>query len=241
MAGLKHEAALKASESAFKDAMGHLEIDTILQTQFLYTRYMNHPSNAGWPQWKVLGTEQHHDLKMTDDITLPIRYDIMVEERKTGKVLIGDFKYTYDFWQFGDHDLNGQMPKYIYVMNANGITVHGGFLEEVRTRPLGKEKASDPKNLWRRTYYYPSIRKKRAVIKQHLSAGMEIQEFWDMTDEEREFKAIPVLDRYGICKGCFFREACATNLDGGDVELFLDMHFTQNTYGYNDEIVKDAL
>jgi hypothetical protein len=233
---------MNAAMTAFKDAVCHLEIATIMQTQFLFTRYMNHPDNAGWPQWKVLGTEQHHDLKMTDDVTLPIRYDIMVEEKKNGKILIGDFKYTYDFWRYEDHDLNGQMPKYIYVMNANGIQVHGGFLEEVRTRDLGKEKASDPKNTWRRTHYTPSITKKRAVIKQHLSASLEIQQFRDLTDEERDFKAIPVLDRYGICKGCFFRGPCATYLDGGNVELELSMGFVQNTYGYNDQLdVKDTL
>lgn len=242
MAGLNHDAAMKAAESAFKDAVGHLEIAIIMQTQFLFTRYMNHPDNKGWPYWRVINTEQHHDLKMNDDITLPLRYDIMVEERATGKVLIGDFKYTYDFWRFGDHDLNGQLPKYIYVMNANGIQVHGGFLEEIRTRELGKEKASQPKNLWRRTQYRPTLEKKRNLIKQHLLASMEITDFWNLpTDEEREFKAIPVLDKYGICKNCFFREACATYLDGGDVDLYLDMHFTQNTYGYNEQISEELV
>lgn len=227
-----HESSLKAAEETFtKAAQGGVDIATVLETKSLFNRYMGF--HEGWPDWKLLGTEQLLVVKITDSITLPIRYDLMVEEIKSGRRLVGDFKFTYDFWRPDEHQLNSQMPKYISVLNSNGQKVDGGFLEEVRTRPLGKEKSSDHRNLWRRTYYYPSIAKKRNALKQHISASMEIMEYRSLPDDERDYKAIPVLNKHGACKVCNFKSLCASKLDGKDIEYDIKVDFIQNTYGYN--------
>lgn len=238
--GKSHDAALQYSEEVFTKylaATGNVEL--ILKTKQLYMRYQQF--HKGWPDLKILSVEERFDLPLTDDLVLPIRYDTMVEERTSGKRLIGDYKFTYDFWSVDDHRLNAQMPKYIFVMRANGYHIDGGFLEEVRTRPLGKEKASDARNTWRRTNYYPSVIKQKQTIKQHIAASLEIDEFRNLPTAEQEARTIPVLDKYGACKFCDFKEPCASKLDGGDPQVILDTGFRKNTYGYNFEEVKELI
>lgn len=237
-----HEQAMKAGRQTFIDAMkeGKIGIDVITETQFIWQRYMEF--HKGWPEFTLLGTEQRIDLELTPTLNFPIRYDVYVEEIRTGKRLIGDYKFTYDFWSPDDHDLNGQMPKYIGVLQANGIRCDGGFLEEVRTRPLGKEKSADPKNLWRRTNYFPSLAKRRSVLRQHVATSIEIESFRSLSEEEQRSVAVPVLNKHGACKYCNFKDLCNSENEGkDDLTLDIQIGYTQNTYGYNQTIMEEIL
>lgn len=232
--GSNHDSAMKAGLYAFQEAQGVVSIDVILETQFLWNRYM--AFHKGWPDWIMLGTEERLDLPITDTLNLTIRYDLYMEERATGKRAIGDYKFTYDFWSPKDHDMNGQMPKYITVMNLNGFRVDYGFLEEVRTRKLGKEKAQDHKNLWRRTKYIPSAAKKQQMLKQHIATSLQIEEHRELTPEQRRNVSIPVLNKHGACKYCNFSDLCNTMNEGvTDLSVMTQSDYVQNTYGYNQQ------
>lgn len=239
--GSPHSQALLAMKDAWLIAMSEgITSDVVLETKFLVERYMDY--HMGWPKWELLGTEERIDLRLTDDFTIPIRYDLLVRELDTHRILIGDFKFTYDFWQPNHHSLNPQLPKYITVMNASGTSVHGGFLEEIRTRSLGKEKASDPKNLWRTTKYYPSDAKKRNMMKQHIMASYEITDFRNKPDEQRLEEAIPALNKFGACAYCNFTDLCNALNDGKtDLRFDIESGYTQNTYGYNKTELEDQL
>lgn len=232
---MDHDRALKYSQKAFTESMGQLSIDILMETKFLYERYMNF--HKGWPNWRLLGAENRFDCKITDTISLPMRYDAYVEEVRTNRRLVVDWKTTYDFWSPEDHDLNGQNPKYITVMNNAGTPVDGAVLEEIRSRKLGAEKSADPKNLWRRTHYFPSTAKKRNVLKQHIAASLEIERYRALPEKEREDATIPVLNKHGACKYCNFKELCITELDGGDPSVAIEVGFVHNTYGYNENTV----
>lgn len=239
--GMSHEVALKYSQTVFTDAMSEIGIEVVMETKFLYDRYMAH--HKGWPNWEILGTEQRIDCQITDTLSMPMRYDMYVREVKTNRRLIVDFKFAYDFWSPEDHDLNGQNPKYITVMNNAGMPVDGAVLEEIRTRKLGTEKSADPKNLWRRTHYFPSITKKRSVLKQHIGASLEIENFRSLSDDKMQDSAIPVLNKHGACKYCNFKELCIIDLEGGEKNVAIEVGFTKNTYGYNqqDTTVEDYI
>ncbi len=237
--GDHHEKAVEAGQKAFNEAIQHkiVPIDIAMETATLWHGYMGY--HAGFPNWKFLGTEEQLDLAVTEDITIPIRYDLMVEEIDSGKVLIGDFKFTYNFWTPNEHGLNAQLPKYITVANYNGIKVDGGFLEEIRTRHLSKANQSDPKQKYRRTYYYPRVAKKRNMMRAHILASQEIVDYRQLTPDEQELKAIPVLNKHGACKFCNFEELCISKLDGKDITFDIEHGFTQNTYGYNNMLPTD--
>jgi hypothetical protein len=233
---MSHEVALKFSQEVFKEAMGEVGIEVVMETKFLYDRYMEF--HKGWPNWRLLGTEQRIDCKITDTISMPMRYDAYVEEVQSNKRLIVDFKFTYDFWSPEDHDLNGQNPKYITVMNNAGTPVDGAVLEEIRTRKLGAEKSADAKNLWRRTHYFPSVAKKRSVLKQHIAASLEIERYRALDPEAMADATIPALNKHGACKYCNFKELCIIELDGGETGVAIDVGFVKNTYGYNKQDIE---
>jgi len=233
-----HDQAMTASNKAFTEALQtKMDVSTVVQTQSLFVRYMG--VKQGWPKWKLLGTEQAYEIPVTEDIIIPMRYDILIEERESGRILIGDFKFTYDFWSLDDHALNGQMSKYITILKAQGMQIDGGFLEEIRTRELSKAKVLDHRNLWKTTHYYPTPTKRRNMLKQHIAASLQIDKFRKMTPEEQEYEIIPVLNKHGACKYCNFKELCNSKLEGKDISFDKEHGFVQNTYGYNGEA--DAL
>lgn len=237
--GMEHDRALKHSQSVFSEAMSTVSMEVVAETKFLFDRYMNF--HKGWPEWRLLGTEQRVDCKLTDTLTMPMRYDAYVEEVRTNRRLIVDWKFTYDFWSPEDHDLNGQNPKYITVMNNNGQRVDGAVLVELRTRKLGAEKSADSKNLWRHTSYFPSLAKKRNVLKQHIAASLEIERYRNLDPKAMEDATIPVLDKHGACKYCNFKELCITELDGGDPSVAIELGFVKNTYGYNEQNIEEVI
>lgn len=230
LGGDSHESAVQAGLAVMQAAMSYILPDIIMEVQFLWTRYMS--SHNGWPEWELVGTEQRVDLQLTETLAMPIRYDLMVREKNTGKLKIVDYKFTYDFWKPSDHDLNPQMPKYIGVMKANGEPVEGGFLEEIRTRNM---KNLDPRGLWKRTPYNPPLAKIQQMLRQHVAISMAIEQYKTTgTPEERLRNSIPVLNKYGACQFCNFKEPC-NSLNSGvtDISVQLRTDFVSNTYGYN--------
>ena len=240
--GSNHESAMKAGLYAFQEATQSklIKLDIILQTQMLFIEYMEY--HQGWPEFKLLGTEQRKDLQLTDTLNMTIRYDLYVEDLRTGERAIGDYKFTFDFWSPDEHDLNAQMPKYITVMNLNNERVDYGFLEEIRTRTLGKDKAADPKNKWRRTIYRPTAPMKSNMIRQHVAASLEIEKHRALSDEERDAVSIPVMNKHGACRYCNFKDLChSMNQGAKDLSVMMDSNYTQNTYGYNAQTAGDVL
>jgi hypothetical protein len=233
--GASHELAMKEARSyvARELAAGTVSIEVAGEAQFLFERYQEY--HAGWPEWELLGTEERVDLKLTDTLSIAIRYDLMIRDRKTDRVLMGDWKFTYDFWSASDHAINPQMPKYLAVMRANNYQIDGGFIFEIRTRVLGKEKAADARNLWRRTNYLPILPQMSNMMKQHIIVSKEIEEHRALDPQvRREYHSMPVLNKYGPCKYCAFTELC-DSMNKGKKDLSVDIRegFKENSYSYN--------
>lgn len=230
--GAAHHEAMKAAELAFSSVPEGFTLPQVMEAQMLWTRYMTF--HAGFPDIKPLGTEQQYDLPLTSTLNMTIRYDFYFQNLRTGKFAILDYKTSYDFWSLEDHEINGQMPKYIATMQANNFQVDEGYLEEIRSRKLGAEKASDPKNLWRRTRYAPSGARKKSVLAQHIGAALEIEKHRALPVDERRAVSYPVLNKHGACKYCNFKQLCISELDGkSDLTTDIRVGFKENTYGYN--------
>lgn len=238
LSGADHEEAMVHAMQAFGTVPEGYTLNQVMEAQVLWTRYMNF--HAGFPDIKPLGTEQQYDMPLTSSLSMTIRYDFYFQSLTTGKFAILDYKTSYDFWSPEDHDLNGQMPKYIACLQANGFRVDEGYLEEIRSRKLGAEKASDPKNLWRRTRYAPSGARKKSLLHQHISASLEIEKHRALPVDERRAASIPVLNKHGVCKYCNFKGLCISELDGkADLTTDIRVGYKHNTYGYNKETTNE--
>ena len=231
-----HAEAMQYAQKAFKEAMETgTDVALVMETQFLVERYMNF--HEGWPYRELLGSEQRLDLQLTDTLNLPTRYDLYSRDIRTNKYRIEDYKFTYDFWSERDHDVNGQMPKYIAVMKAAGMRVDEGNLIQIRTRPLGAEKSADAKNLWRETRYVPSLARVRAMLKQHVQASHEIEKFRNenVLPEEMLDAAIALYNKHGSCRYCNFADLCNSVTEGAsDLSVNIRTSYTKNSYGYAD-------
>ncbi len=235
--GASHDQAMSKAMGAFTEAIQAFpeRINIYMEAQQIWQRYMEF--HQGWPEWELLGTEERLDLQLTDTLRIAIRYDVKIRDRATGKILIGDWKFTYDFWTDSDHYLNPQLPKYIAVLRLNGIQCDGGFIEQVRTRTItSSQLLADKRNLWRRNYYTPSQKKLQQVMRQHINAAMEIEEHRAKTPEQRrDYASIPVLNKFGPCKYCNFTSLCNSMNEGvKDLSVDIRVNYTQNTYGYNE-------
>jgi CRISPR/Cas system-associated exonuclease Cas4 (RecB family) len=234
--GYDHDAAMTHAYSAFStDLPPGTSLEVPMQAQFLWVRYMNF--NRGFPTVKPLGTEQKMDLQVSPTFNMSMKYDFYFEDIPTGKKFILDYKLAYEFWKDEDHQLNAQMPKYITILQSNGFQVDGGYLEEIRTRELGKEKAADPKNLWRSTRYVPSVAKKAQVLKQHITASYQIEQFRSLSPEDRAAEILPVLNKHGACAYCNFKDLCIAELEGKtDLSVDIRVGYNANSYAaqYNE-------
>lgn len=237
LSGASHEDSMRAASSWLAHQIREgAESDIIAEVNMLCNRYMQY--HQGWPDWELLGTEQRLDLELSDTLTLPIRYDLFVRHKPTGRQLIGDFKFTYDFWSADDHRLNPQMPKYISVMRANGYQVDGGFLEEIRTRRIvAKDKLAEPeKHLWKRTKYDPSIANLRNTLRQHVAASLDIERHRALDPKTRADETVPIRNKYGPCKYCAFTDLCVSKIEGKtDLSVDIRVGYIENAYaqGYN--------
>lgn len=227
-----HEESMEFAMEAFVNPPEPTGMDVIMETQFLWTRYMNH--HAGFPGWRPVGTEEQIDTALTPTLNMTMKYDLYIEDLNINKFMLLDYKTSYDFWSPEDHDLNAQMPKYIAAMQGNGFTVDGGYLEEIRTRKLSDTNSRDPKNLFKRTRYFPSRAKKSAVLAQHIAASFEIEKFRNLSENEQRQAALPVLNKHGACKYCNFKDLCNSENEGkADLSVDIRTGYVQNTYGYN--------
>lgn len=242
MEGASHAKAVDAAMKAFSNYPENTTIDVVMNAQFLVMRYLN-AHEEEFSKWQALGVEEQFDLPLTNSINMTIRYDLYFKHLPTDKNHILDWKFSYNFWSPEDHDLNGQMPKYIAVMQANKFKVDGGYLEEIRSRPLGADKSRDAKNLWRRTSYVPSLARKQSVLRQHVAASVAIERHRNLPPEDRKLESIPVLNKHGVCKYCNFKGLCNSEIEGkSDLSVDIRVGFKHNTYGYNkDEATSDSL
>ncbi len=236
-----HDSSLVAGRNAFLEAANAgFSMEVIMQAKFLWERYMGF--HNGWVKWRLLGTEQRHFVPITESLNMPIRYDLYYEDVDSGYCYILDFKFTYEFWTSEDHDVNGQMPKYITVMRANGFRVDGGKLEQIRTRSLGKEKASDPKALWRRTPYNPTPARSRTMLRQHVAASLQIERHRNLSPVAREDESIAVFNKFGACKFCNYKDLCNQKTEGiQDLSVMIREGYTVNDYATQQQKMDDLI
>lgn len=221
-------------DEALQDAMHQgWPIDLVLEVSVLVTDYLKHVK--WWADWEILGTEDELHIPLTEQVHGGMRYDLLIRERATGRVYVVDFKFTYDFWSPHDHEINGQMPKYITFLQLSGHHIDGGLLEEIRTRKLSAQSQNDPSALWKRTAYHPTKARKRTMLRHHVAASLEIAAHRALPLQERFNRSLPVLDKYGSCKFCSFKDLCTSAIEGAELnELGTAIRelYQHNTYLY---------
>jgi len=170
------------------------------------------------------------EVPLNDEYVMPMRLDLLVEDRASGDVCLIDHKFFYDLPNQDKLNLNVQLPKYVGALRFNGIRVDRAVLNVLRYRKL---KANDPNQLFKRVTVNTSNAKIRNALTQHIMASEEITEYRAIEDSEsRKHRAIPVFHPL-VCQYCSFTNLCESEYDGGDIEFAIETQYKKNTYGYN--------
>lgn len=202
------------------------DMSLCLEIKALLERYW---ANVDDSDWEIIAVEQDYDLPMTDEFIMPMRLDLLVKQRSTGKVFIVDHKVVYDFWNYHQTALNPQFAKYVAALRYNGMKIDGCILNFIRYR---KMKDQDPAKYFKRDVVVPSNAKIRNTVREHVISCQEIMEYRAKPAATREAIAVHCLNTM-ICKGCDFKDLCAAEIDGGETEFLLQNEFRENTYDYN--------
>lgn len=220
--------------------MSYYSQDSIVVTELLtiFDNYfaMQAPNDS---DWIILGVEQKHEIDLGSGEPYVLRYDLLVQERSTNKVVIVDHKFVYDFWTADDLALSPQFPKYKAALRAIGINVDYCLLNQLRYRPIKPENWSLEK-LFQRTGNYPSNAKMRNALQEQMTAARQIRQFKLLPLDQQLSQSVPCRNKVN-CKNCSFKEPCASEFDGGDTDYLLSEFYEENTqYGYNNEVTADT-
>jgi len=176
--------------------------------------------------YEIIGVEMQVVAQLTDSIGLPGTLDLVVRDRRTGLIYVWDHKSSYNFFSAEQLTLNGQFPKYVFLLRSQGMNVKGAVVNQLRTRQLkpGNE-------LYRREAVIPTDAKVRSVIRQHIQAGTEILNF---RASEPEIQDTPPLLNKMVCGSCNFAQLCDYSMEGTPLEYAVQQDFQKKqSYGYN--------
>jgi len=230
-----HEQAVAEARKLLMAAMDAFSMELCLELDGILKNYWDHYKGTDLQKYEILKVEDMYQLPINSDFEYVFRFDLYLKERTTGKCVLMDHKFVYDFWNADKLALNPQFPKYVGAMRANGLQVDECILNQIRYRKI-KEPTED--QLWRRSVVLPSNAKIRFSLKEQILASKEIAAHKFLPVEVRSDHALGVRNPL-VCKYCEFKELCASEYDGGDTTYMIQNEYTSNTYGYNAPIAEE--
>ncbi len=202
-------------------------LDRIILVKRVINAYIDYYGEDA--NWEILDVERAYYLPLTDGFDMPMRLDLLVRERSTGKIRLVDSKLTYDFYQPIKENMNPQFPKYIAALAANGVYVDSVMTNQLRYREM---KDMSGINLFRRTYPQVTRTKIQQTLAMHLTSARQAKTFHDLPREAQE-RAATMLLKPDVCKFCSFADLCEAQLDGVDTNVFVPSRFKTRSYSYD--------
>lgn len=201
-------------------------LDNLLLVRHLQEKYYDYYGPDD--DWIILEVETMFKMGITEDFGMPMRLDLLVQSRSTGKILIVDTKHTYDFWPSWKINMSPQFPKYFAVLKRNKIAVDGVVVNQVRYRKLTNP---TPEDMFKRVPVPMSEIKIANNLQTHVTLSRQISAFKNLTPEQQERLAVPLLNDK-VCQYCSFRALCETELEGGDTNILIGEQYIRKDYGY---------
>lgn len=203
----------------------------------LFERY------APWAEkndnFKVLDVERAYYMPIPDggpkDV-YPMRIDLLVQYtsgKYEGQIALWDHKTTYDFWSEDALYLNAQIPKYMGVLQFNGVAVRRAVINQIRTRknkgPMGDDE------LFKRSPMHIERGEIRSLLREQFIASERIQKLNALTEQEHSDSILRAMDRF-TCENCPMLKLCKVELSGQDsTAMKSEEYIVIDTDRYGDE------
>lgn len=184
--------------------------------------------------WDILEVESEYRTTLPSGMEYAMRLDLLVRAKSgpyTGELVLVDHKFVYDFYKEDALALNPQMPKYLGILNANGINVQVAVLNQIRTR-VNKSKPMTDEDKFRRSYLKPTPTEITTIFKEELVVAREIDRLRNIGDPL--IWEANVIRNMGsmTCPMCPYASLCKSDLMGQDTRLQKMMDFEEPVYGY---------
>lgn len=188
------------------DAM-RLEVLNLLY--WYWETYKDNPD-----KWKILEVEVEYKVKLTDDFTLPVKIDLIVEEPGRG-IGIVDHKVCWDFYSVDKIDMSPQLPRYLAAALEMGFKIDFLMYNELRRRET-KDNKANPSERFRRTPVPITTEKVVTIMHEHLVAASRISTLRQGDLETWEYL---VLRNPAACQYCNFKDLCDADMNKRDAQL----------------------
>lgn len=234
LAGESHDAAKTEAEKVFVREVNGDQYDSgaVAKASIGFEKYMQYYGDE-LDEWEIIAIEEPYKMPIPQrsEFDYAMRVDVLQRHRRTGELVLRDFKFTYDFWKPRKFTLRGQFPKYVIALRYNEIHVSRVIIDQIRYREM---KSTDLTDYLQRDAFVVSDTKIRHILLDHINLSDEIMAFRALTPQQQEKKATRLLVE-PLCKYCPFAELCELELEGGSTELFIQSNYKKNEYGYNHE------
>lgn len=187
-------------------------------------------------KYNVVSAEDEFEFKVSGNLKMGLRIDLLVEYVEgplAGKIMLRDFKSTYDFWPEHKQEFNVQFPVYMYVLNKLfSYNMEYMELQQLRTRKLKDPTFGD---LFERNHLHFGFTQQEQMWNEFVTTATEIKH----RRTNPEISPIPVRNPdFEWCKKCVFTSPCRLQMFGRhkDAQDVIELEFTTNdSYSYGEK------
>ena len=184
-----------------------VKLKPVLDKYFIY-----YPEES----FRVLEVEKVFEAIIDDDINYGMILDLLVEYvsgPNRGEIAVIDHKFLYNFKSVEELEMDGQVPKYVQTVRANGIPVTMGVFNQIRWREM---KLIQPSYYLRRIPARLNAKATEVIWNEQVHTAKEI----------RNTPSLPIRTLSGfICKNCDFQTLCRAEMTGESTETMLAINF----------------
>lgn len=179
--------------------------------------------------WKPLAIEKEFRYEFPlSDIVFPFKPDAIMQNRRTGEVVIWDHKFLYNYYQERLIPLMPQMKKYGLALKKMGFRIDGYMYNQISTRANSKQPFKRPPIVpigsSAEKFMIEQERTSRKIVRlKNMPHGA-----WQ-TEIERNASSFS-------CSHCPFSDLCISDVEGmSGRKLLIRNFYMPNSYRYGDD------
>lgn len=170
--------------------------------------------------FEILAVEKDFVIDFTDDVSMGFVVDFIARD-PSGKIVVGDHKFVYDFMLDDNIDMLPQLPKYMAALRASDLPVD--YAMYVMFRYRNKKNAVPSDKVRVREFTVTDTRITRTITEQ-IETAEEILERKRLPLEVQNHKAKRVANNM-VCRSCSFKSLCIAELHGHNAQLIADSEY----------------
>jgi hypothetical protein len=181
--------------------------------------------------WIPLAIEQEFRLELGDSgLVFPFKVDGIFKHVPSGRMILWDHKFLWNYYMPNSVKIMPQMPKYIYALQQLGFPVVDGMYNMISTRNNSTEPV---RRVNCNIESQPT--KMRQFMREQIMTMKQIQSKKEMDPEEWRNSVVRTASAFN-CKNCQFLSLCTEDLEGAPGRALTIANFYKpNAYGYFEE------